>query len=222
MGVICGMVFLTSMFLFIPFVFYDQLVLLRQVDNQVNFLSTDLLIQLTNFLSALLSIACMILLGFADDVLNLKWRHKLLLPTVATIPLLVVYLVAFDKTYVVLPKILRPWVPDVIDLGIFPFSLSLLFLLFLNLIQWLGYFYYLYMGMLAVFCTNSINILAGINGVEAGQSLIIAISIAIYNFLQIAKGETVEDQTFSLCFLSFLFFFFLCFVFTSYASTNQV
>lgn len=29
-----------------------------------------------------------------------------------------------------------------------------------------GPFYYLYMSMLSTFCTNSINILAGINGVE--------------------------------------------------------
>ena len=32
----------------------------------------------------------------------------------------------------------------------------------------LGALYYLYMGMLAVFCTNSINIYAGINGLEVG------------------------------------------------------
>jgi len=29
------------------------------------------------------------------------------------------------------------------------------------------------MGMLAIFCTNAINILAGINGLEVGQSVII-------------------------------------------------
>lgn len=40
------------------------------------------------------------------------------------------------------------------------------------------------MGMLAVFCTNAINILAGINGLEAGQSIIIAASIAIFNLIE--------------------------------------
>lgn len=40
------------------------------------------------------------------------------------------------------------------------------------------------MGMLAVFCTNAINILAGINGLEAGQSLIIATSIATFNMIE--------------------------------------
>lgn len=58
----------------------------------------------------------------------------------------------------------------------------------------LGGLYYLYMGMLAVFCTNSINILAGINGVEVGQSLIIALSIIINDFLYlIPAGKWVVD-----------------------------
>ena len=34
----------------------------------------------------------------------------------------------------------------------------------------LGVLYYVYMGMLAVFCTNAINILAGINGLEVGRA----------------------------------------------------
>lgn len=45
----------------------------------------------------------------------------------------------------------------------------------------LGLIYYIYMAMLAVFCTNSINIYAGINGLEVGQSLIIACSIFLHN-----------------------------------------
>ena len=52
-----------------------------------------------------------------------------------------------------------------------------------------GILYYIYMGMLAIFCTNAINILAGINGIEAGQSLIIAISIAVFNLIEIS-GES--------------------------------
>ena len=35
----------------------------------------------------------------------------------------------------------------------------------------LGIFYYLYMGLLAVFATNAINILAGINGLEVYLTL---------------------------------------------------
>lgn len=96
------------------------------------------------------------------------------------------------------------------------------------------------MGMLAVFCTNAINILAGINGVrffgtimrlsrlylelfpsvvppvhslaqlevlcvrvlqvEAGQSLVIAISILINNVIQLA-GDCSENHKFSIYFI---------------------
>ena len=38
---------------------------------------------------------------------------------------------------------------------------------------------------LVVFCTNAINIIAGINGVEVGQSLVIAASIAVFNVIQV-------------------------------------
>ena len=46
-----------------------------------------------------------------------------------------------------------------------------------------GLVYYIYMGMLTVFCTNSINIYAGVNGLEVGQSLIIASSIMLHNLI---------------------------------------
>jgi UDP-N-acetylglucosamine--dolichyl-phosphate N-acetylglucosaminephosphotransferase len=85
-----------------------------------------------------------VLLGFIDDVIDLKWRHKLIVPTFATFPLLVAYK---GVTFVVVPKILTP---------------------ILGHLFHLGFIYYLYMGMLAVFCTNSINIYAGINGLEVG------------------------------------------------------
>lgn len=41
------------------------------------------------------------------------------------------------------------------------------------------------MGMLAVFCTNAINILAGINGIESGQALFISGSIIVFNLLEL-------------------------------------
>lgn len=73
--------------------------------------------QLVELISALLSICCMILLGFADDVLNLRWRHKLLLPTIATLPLLMVYYVNFNRTTVVLPIFVRNILGSSIDIG---------------------------------------------------------------------------------------------------------
>lgn len=53
------------------------------------------------------------------------------------------------------------------------------------------------MGMLAVFCTNAINILAGINGLEVGQSVIIALSIVTFNILELS-GDQYKAHTFSL------------------------
>jgi UDP-N-acetylglucosamine--dolichyl-phosphate N-acetylglucosaminephosphotransferase len=41
-----------------------------------------------------------------------------------------------------------------------------------------GWIYKLYMWLLAVFCTNSINIHAGLNGLEVGQTLVIAYAVS--------------------------------------------
>ncbi|KRZ77284.1 putative endochitinase [Trichinella papuae] len=98
---------------------------------------------LVEFLSGILSICCMVFLGFADDVLDLRWRHKLLLPTVASLPLLMVYAATYNSTSIVIPLQLQPWFGKVLNIGVL---------------------YYVYIGMVAVFCTNAINIYAGING----------------------------------------------------------
>lgn len=135
--------------------------------------------QFVELLAALLSICCMVLLGFADDVLDLRWRHKLLLPTVASLPLLMVYYVNFNSTTIIVPKPLRYLLGFSVNLGIL---------------------YYVYMGMLAVFCTNAINILAGVNGLEVGQSLIIASSILIFNVVELF-GNMWKAHLFSIYFM---------------------
>ena len=73
--------------------------------------------QFVMFIAGLLSICCMIFLGFADDVLNLKWRDKLLLPTMASLPLLVVYFVNIGVTNIIVPKPLRFILGFSLDLG---------------------------------------------------------------------------------------------------------
>ncbi|KHJ82138.1 hypothetical protein OESDEN_18170 [Oesophagostomum dentatum] len=84
MGVICAAVYLIVMFLFIPFPFAEWLGT-ESVFPYSKFLA---------FLSGLISICTAILLGFADDVLDLKWRHKLAFPTLSSLPLLMVYYVS--------------------------------------------------------------------------------------------------------------------------------
>ncbi|XP_038600541.1 UDP-N-acetylglucosamine--dolichyl-phosphate N-acetylglucosaminephosphotransferase-like [Tachyglossus aculeatus] len=163
-GVINGAVFLIILFCFIP----------------VPFLSCFLKEQCKAFphhefvalIGALLAICCMIFLGFADDVLNLRWCHKLLLPTAASLPLLMVYFTNFGNTTIVVPKPFRPLLGLHLDLGIL---------------------YYVYMGLLAVFCTNAINILASINGLEAGQTLVISASIILFNL--VALGVIFQESS---------------------------
>ncbi|NXK78607.1 GPT acetylglucosaminephosphotransferase, partial [Amazona guildingii] len=175
-GVISGAVFLIILFCFIPVPFLRCF-----MEEQCAAFPHDEFVEL---IGSLLAICCMIFLGFADDVLNLRWRHKLLLPTMASLPLLMVYFTNFGNTTIVVPKPFRMLLGMHLDLGIL---------------------YYVYMGMLAVFCTNAINILAGINGIEAGQSLVIAASIIVFNIVEL-NGDYRDDHIFSLYFMIPFFF----------------
>ena len=142
--------------------------------------SSDRLIE---YNAGLLAICMVVLLGFVDDVVDLKWRHKVIVPTVASFPLLMAYK---GLTSVVVPKMFRNILGMNINLGII---------------------YHIYMGNIAIFCTNAINIYAGINGIEVGQSMIIGCFIIIHNIIEInineklgtAEGEkNVENHMYSL------------------------
>ena len=100
-------------------------------------------------------------MGFADDVLDLRWRHKVILPTIASLPLLVAYK---GLTSDVVPKPFRGMHGNYVDLSLI---------------------YYVYMGNIAIFCTNAINIYAGINGLEVGQSFIVGCFILVHNVIEI-------------------------------------
>ncbi|KAF8561081.1 hypothetical protein P879_05646 [Paragonimus westermani] len=98
---------------------------------------------------------------------------------VASLPLLMVYLANEGVTHVVVPTFLRSLMGNTVDIGIL---------------------YYIYMGLMTVFCTNSINIYAGINGLEVGQTLIIACSVALFNIIEL-RGYLWRVHLFSLYFL---------------------
>jgi len=104
----------------------------------------------------------MILLGFADCVLNLRWRYKLIMPFFASLPLVVCYT---GPTSIMVPAFLKRSLGSLIDVGLF---------------------YHLYMIIYAIFTTNAINIYAGVNGIEVGQSLVTACSVAFYNALELS------------------------------------
>lgn len=123
---------------------------------------------MTQKFAALVSIVFSVLLGFVDDVLDIPWRYKLILPLFGIMPVLAAY---NGATYVLLPNFLRAYFGTTLDVGAI---------------------YYMYMACLGIFCTNSINIYAGINGLEVGtyscnvgQSIIIACSIMLHNCLEI-------------------------------------
>lgn len=89
----------------------------------------------------------------------------MLIPAFASIPMLIVYFVDFGVTQVVVPFPLEKYLGSIIDLG------------------WM---YYVYMAAIAIFCPNSINMLAGINGIEVSQSIVIACLLMVNDALYLA------------------------------------
>eukprot|EP00922_Rhytidocystis_sp_ex-Travisia-forbesii_P027924 GHVS01040982.1.p1 GENE.GHVS01040982.1~~GHVS01040982.1.p1 ORF type:complete len:433 (+),score=48.44 GHVS01040982.1:68-1366(+) len=143
--------------------------LLAGIGTQVLLYDTKDKDKLLEFNAGLLAICFMTFLGFADDVLDLPWRYKMILPCCASLPLLLAYR---GSTSILVPEVLCR------SLGLPPL-LSL------------GILYYVYMGMLAVFCTNSINIYAGVNGLEVGQSLVICFFVMLHNVTEIVRAESI-------------------------------
>lgn len=124
----------------------------------------------------------MAILGIADDLFDIRWRHKIFLPAIAAIPMLIMYYIDFGVTNIVVPLPLQPYLGQLLNLS---------------------WGYYVYMAAIAIFCPNSINILAGINGLEVSQSIVIAVFIIVNDLLYISvEGHPATDShLFSLYFL---------------------
>ncbi|CAN8067729.1 unnamed protein product [Agarophyton chilense] len=137
------------------------------------------------YTAAMACVTFMTLLGFADDVLDLRWRYKLVLPLIASMPLLVNYT---GKTTVILPRFIRPLVGYIASL----FGGGLVISVSGRLVD-LSMGYYIYMAMLSIFCTNAINIYAGINGLEVGQSVVIALFVIIHNSLNLTSDVPKDN-----------------------------
>lgn len=115
---------------------------------------------------AVTTVAVMLLLGFVDDVLDVRWRYKLILSVFGAMPLIMGYEGALS---IAVPIPLRGLIGSAFI--------------------YLGPLYLVYLVMVCVFCTNSINILAGVNGAEVGQSLVIAVASLVYNLVQLRHVE---------------------------------
>mmetsp|Transcript_32512 Transcript_32512/g.71060 ORF Transcript_32512/g.71060 Transcript_32512/m.71060 type:complete len:409 (-) Transcript_32512:393-1619(-) len=141
---------------------------------------------LLEYNAALASIVFMLFLGFVDDVLDIPWRYKLILPMVAAMPLLVSYP---GKTDIAIPKPIKGLLQyggcDLISMALPQYGEC-------DVIH-LGVLYHFYMLLLTIFCTNSINILAGVNGLEAGQSLVIAVAVLVHNLSMLGESGEVND-----------------------------
>lgn len=127
--------------------------------------SIDASSQLASYGFAYGTLATTTILGILDDSFDMRWRHKFFIPAFAALPLLGLYFVDFGVTHVIVPFPLRSYLGDMIDLG--------------------G-LYYVYMAAVAIFCPNSINMLAGINGIEVGQSIVIACLIMLNDLLYLS------------------------------------
>ncbi|KAH7910811.1 glycosyl transferase family 4-domain-containing protein [Hygrophoropsis aurantiaca] len=166
-GLVCASIYILLLILFIPFPFSTAVASLASAGGKSDRglpdgASASLHHELSVYLSSLLSLLIATMLGFLDDVFDIRWRHKVPIPLIASIPLLMVYYAEGGNTHVVIPLPLR---------GIFGVLVNL------------GPLYYLYMSLLSTFATNSINILAGINGSEVSQALIIALSVILNDLL---------------------------------------
>ncbi|OPB38089.1 GlcNAc-1-P transferase [Trichoderma guizhouense] len=195
MGSVCAAVYLITVIIFIPFPFYKDIVAAtsgggnRDVvveihhANEGRFLHRFPHNKLASYLGAIISLQTIALLGIGDDLFDIRWRHKWWIPGLASIPLLVVYFVDFDVTSIVIPVPLQPFLGDLFDLG---------------------FLYYVYMACVAMFCPQSINMLAGINGIEVSQCIVVSLLIAfndcLYLFTPYPHPAT-DSHLFSLYFL---------------------
>lgn len=146
-------------------------------------ISNEANLQLASYLSAIISLQTIALLGIGDDLFDIRWRHKWWIPGLAAVPILVVYFVDFDVTSIVIPVQLQPYLGELFDLG--PL-------------------YYLYMACIAMFCPQSINMLAGINGIEVSQCIVIALLLAFNDCLYLLTPyphPATDSHLFSLYFL---------------------
>jgi len=194
MGAVCAIVYLLTIIVFIPWAFYKELVVAtlngggRDTLVEVQRVDGGRIMQkfphnkLASYLSAILSLQSAVILGISDDLFDIRWRHKVLIPAFASIPMLIVYYVDFGVTYIMIPVPFRPYFGELVDLG---------------------FVYYVYMAMFAIFTPNSINILAGINGIEVSQSLVMAVLVMINDVLYLTPftktpHPALESHLFSL------------------------
>lgn len=175
LGIVVGLTYLASFLIFfiiLPSIFVslnilDSFSLSEKLCMYTHSDGTNGYNNSLSIIAAITSITAMLLLGFFDDCYDLRWRYKLMFPFAASIPLLSVYYYSYrDRTTVLVPQFLSRHLNLETSIN-------------------LGIFYYIYMLMFVIFCTNAINIYSGINGLEVGQSIVLSITVIFYNIVEI-------------------------------------
>jgi UDP-N-acetylglucosamine--dolichyl-phosphate N-acetylglucosaminephosphotransferase len=128
------------------------------------------------FWSSFFTIGFALGLGYIDDIKNLPWKAKIFLPTLPSLILLMTYT---GGTEIVIPRILQS-------------------LLNIEPLYNLGWIYKSCIFLITIFCFNSINIYAGINGLEVGQSIIITLAVMAHNVIQITNNIAPQAHMFSM------------------------
>jgi len=113
-------------------------------------------------------------------MLDLPWRYKLIFPFFIVIPMISNY---YGPTSVFLPYPLNLIIESI--------NLGPLFLLYITL--------------LGIYCTNTINIYAGINGLEVGQSIVAAASLLILFGVKAFKENGLKENYYYAIYLLITF-----------------
>ncbi|KAI8452127.1 glycosyl transferase family 4-domain-containing protein [Phakopsora pachyrhizi] len=209
-GLIAGSVYVLAISLFVPLPFYSHFLPISLLPpgstafsspNDSSCMEDPLLPEhrqnfphasLSANLASILSLLSAVFLGFLDDVFDIRWRFKLPIPLISSVPLLTAYAASWGSTDIIVPHIygLRELLGVEDSKGLLSIGKSQV------------HSTYVYMSMLSTFCTNSINILAGVNGVEVGQSIVICLSIIVNDLLyvRIDLNEFGIDRQLSLGF----------------------
>jgi len=149
------------------------------------------------YASAMLCVVFAVLLGFVDDFLELEWKYKYALPPLMSLPLLSAY---DGGTRIVPPRFCRASLLSDDDDDAFSRLGAALHTVLEQLFGGsvdaasgavdLGLAYRVYMVALGVFCTNAINIYAGVNGLEAGQIYVIACAILAMSAVELGRQSS--------------------------------
>lgn len=208
MGVIGAGVYILLLSCFVPVPYLKHIFGSKHSEDTLSMATAFPHHSLTSYLASLLSLLIATSLGFLDDLFDIRWRFKLPIPSEIYLPEWpLVKRPTTDPRWKPQSSPLSPCSWYTLQETVLPTSFCLTSLTStkssglpkrMAFFIWVGHFhsawllprrlmrmahclgplYYVYMSMLSTFCTNSINILAGVNGVEVRHLCIPPLALA--------------------------------------------